>query len=54
MYLQVWLFIASPVQSIVFAGFAMAAALSKYNLDRLVSLSIVNVMENGPIGWYWG
>jgi sodium-dependent dicarboxylate transporter 2/3/5 len=37
-------FIASPVNSIVFAGFAMAAALSKYNIDRRVSLSIVSFM----------
>jgi sodium-dependent dicarboxylate transporter 2/3/5 len=37
-------FIASPVNSIVFAGFVMATALSKYNLDRRVGLGIVNIM----------
>ncbi len=37
-------FIATPVNSIIFAGFIMAAALSKYELDRRISLNIVGAM----------
>lgn len=36
--------IASPINSIIFAGFIMAGAFSKYNLDRKVGLSIVQMM----------
>ncbi len=37
-------YIATPVNSIIFAGFIMAAALSKYNLDRRIGLMIVGAM----------
>ena len=36
--------IANPVNSIIFAGYIMATALSKYKLDRRISLSIVATM----------
>ncbi|MFW6368534.1 MAG: SLC13 family permease [Spirochaetota bacterium] len=36
--------IATPVNSIIFAGFTMAAGLSKYGLDRRLSLNIVAAM----------
>ena len=36
--------IATPVNSIIFAGFVMSVALSKYQLDRRLSLSIVAAM----------
>jgi len=36
--------IANPVNSIIFAGYIMATALSKYNLDRRISLHIVAAM----------
>ncbi len=34
-------YIATPVNSIIFAGFIMATALSQYDLDRRISLNIV-------------
>ncbi len=37
-------YIATPVNSIIFAGFVMATALSKYQLDRRISLNIVAAM----------
>ncbi len=37
-------YIATPVNSIVFAGFIMATALSKYDLDRRIGLNIVASM----------
>lgn len=37
-------YIATPVNSIVFAGFIMASAFSKYGLDRRVGLMIVSAM----------
>ena len=37
-------YIATPVNSIIFAGFIMAAALSKYDLDRRIGLMIVGAM----------
>ena len=36
--------IANPVNSIIFAGYIMATALSKYKLDRRISLRIVSAM----------
>ncbi len=36
--------IANPVNSIIFAGYIMATALSKYGLDRRISLNIVAAM----------
>ncbi|MFQ3619560.1 MAG: DASS family sodium-coupled anion symporter [Spirochaetales bacterium] len=36
--------IANPVNSIIFAGYIMATALSKYKLDRRISLHIVAAM----------
>jgi len=36
--------IATPVNSIIFAGFIMATALSKYKLDRRIGLQIVAAM----------
>lgn len=37
-------YIAAPNNSIIFAGFVMAGAFSKYNLDRKVGLNIVKMM----------
>ncbi len=37
-------YIATPVNSIIFAGFVMATALSQYSLDRRISLNIVSAM----------
>ena len=36
--------IANPVNSIIFAGYIMATALSKYHLDRRISLHIIAAM----------
>ena len=36
--------IATPVNSLIFAGFIIASAFSKYNLDKRVSLQVISFM----------
>ena len=37
-------YIATPVNSLIFAGFVMATAFSKYNIDKRMSLKIISIM----------
>jgi len=37
-------FIATPVNSLIFAGYVIATAFSKYDLDKRVSLEIISLM----------